>query len=275
MGDVTLVDAHVHLQPCFDIDPFLTWARTNFENATEHVERPGEHLGVLCLTEISSGLGFERLLGTFDYASGKGRRSGGHWEPLETDEPSSVCLIQSSDYGLVVIAGRQLASEEGLEVLAIGTRRSFEEGQSLRALVQAVSRAGAIPVVPWGVGKWFGRRGQRVEEVIRNPNLPPFFLGDSGNRPKFWPQPSEFEMAEERGIRNLPGSDPLPFPDEVQRVGSVGVALEGRLDLETPTQDLKERLRDPSATFQPFGQREKPFRFMRNQLRMQLRKLTQ
>lgn len=237
--------------------------------------RPGgKLLGVLCLTEASSDRGFDQLMNAFDLAPERSQGSGEGWVRFETDEPSSVRFGRTDDE-IVVLAGQQLASEEGLEVLAIGTRRSFEEDQSLKALVRAVSRANAIPVVPWGVGKWLGRRGRRVEAVIQNLDLPPFFLGDSGNRPAFWPQPSQFKMAEERGIRNLPGSDPLPFPEEVQRVGSVGVALEGDLDLKTPTQDLKERLLDPSTTFRPFGQRETPLRFVRNQFKMQLRKLTQ
>jgi hypothetical protein len=89
-----------------------------------------------------------------------------------------------------------------------------------------------------------------------------------------WPRPAQFRRAEERGIKNLPGSDPLPFPNEARRVGRVGVVLNGSLDLRYPAQDLKRKLLDSSTSFQQFGRREMPLRFVRNQLKMQLRTLT-
>lgn len=273
--ELILVDAHSHLRDCFGVSRFLSEAHCNFRGVRIQGGHSTPPVGVLCLTTTSSERGFDRLLDSVYRGNTKSESAFGQETLFKTQEPTSFCFALGEEAILIAIAGRQLVSRDGLEILAIGTRQDFEGGQPIEKLLVEVASAGAIPVVPWGVGKWLGRRGRRVEAVIQNPNLPPFFLGDSGNRPAFWPQPSQFKMAEERGIRNLPGSDPLPFPEEVQRVGSVGVALEGDLDLETPTQDLKERLLDPSTTFRPFGQRETPLRFVRNQFKMQLRKLTQ
>jgi len=197
------------------------------------------------------------------------------WQMRTTAERISVCFTSPNRSPLVAIAGCQIVSREHLEVLALGTRQQFEDSQPARTLLQKVARAGAIPVLPWGVGKWLGRRGQLVEELIEDPDLPPFFLGDSAHRPTFWPQPSQFRRAEEQGVRNLSGSDPLPFPGEVQRAGSFGVVLDGSLNLERPAQDLKQKLLDPSTTFRQFGEGEAPARFVRNQLKMQFRKFTQ
>jgi hypothetical protein len=158
-------------------------------------------------------------------------------------------------------------------VLALGTRRIFEKGEPARRLIKETAQSGALPVLPWGIGKWLGRRGQLIEDLIRDPNLPSLFLGDNSHRPAFWPRPSVFESASKRGLKNLPGSDPFPFPEEVRRVGSVGVALRGSLDIEMPFHDLKRRLLNPSTTLRQFGSREPLVRFVRNQLRMQLRKL--
>jgi hypothetical protein len=186
-----------------------------------------------------------------------------------------MCLTSRDDYRLVVIAGHQLVSHEQLEVLALGTRQQFEGGKATETLIREIAEAGALPVLSWGVGKWLGTRGRVVEGLIERSDLPPFFLGDSAHRPTFWPQSSLFRRAEERGIRNLSGSDPLPFPGEVQRAGSFGVVLNGTLDLEKPARDLKQTLLDPSTTFRQFGEGETPGRFVRNQLKMQFRKLTQ
>jgi hypothetical protein len=194
---------------------------------------------------------------------------------VETQECVSFGLSFRNGSNLVFIAGQQLVSLEGLEVLAIGTCEQFEAGKPTDRLIQEIAQVGAIPVIPWGAGKWFGRRGRLVDELIRSPDLPPFFLGDSGNRPAVWPKPSLFREAEKRGIVNLPGSDPLPFSSEVQRVGSFGVALNSSLDLGKPALDLKRTLLDPSTTLHQFGEGETTLRFMRNQFKMQLRKLTQ
>jgi hypothetical protein len=110
--------------------------------------------------------------------------------------------------------------------------------------------------------------------LLGEPTFAPLFVGDSSHRPTFWPRPTLLERAEEQEIKNLSGSDPLPFPTEVRRVGSYGITLEGELDLEKPAQDLKRRLLNPSTTFRPFGSREPPVRFVRNQLKMQLRQLS-
>jgi hypothetical protein len=174
---------------------------------------------------------------------------------------------------LVIVAGRQVVSREGVEVLALGTRQRFDDGKTAEGLIREVKQAGAIPVLPWGVGKWLGRRGRLVEDLIDAPNLSPLFIGDNSQRPTFWPRPTHFERANKRGIKNLPGSDPLPFPEEVRRAGSYGMTLRGKIDLEKPAQDLKRRLLDSSTTLRQFGSGAPPVRFVRNQLRIQLRTL--
>ena len=184
-----------------------------------------------------------------------------------------MCFVARDRFPIVVVAGRQIPTRERLEILAVGTRREFEEGQPTRGLIQRVAQTGALPVVPWGAGKWMGERGQLVDGLIRSSELPLFFLGDSGNRPVFWPRPTHFRRAEEEGIKILSGSDPLPFSGETKRVGSFGVALKGSLDAETPAQDLKRRVLNPSTVLHQFGSGETPLRFIRNQLRMQFRKL--
>jgi hypothetical protein len=271
---VIAVDAHAHLYSCFEVGSFLERAFSNLSEAASQRGYNKRPTGVLFVISTPEADGFGRLRSAVERGTHDSNLGDENWQVHGTAERVSACLT-SCDRSLIAIGGRQIGSREHLEVLALGTRKQFEEGQPARTLIQEVAQTGAIPVLPWGVGKWLGTRGRVVDDLIEDPDLPPFFLGDSDHRPTFWPQPSQFRRAEEQGIKNLSGSDPLPFPREVQRAGSFGVVLDGSLNLERPAQDLKQKLLDPSTTFRQFGEGEAPARFVRNQLKMQFRKFTQ
>jgi hypothetical protein len=269
-----LVDAHVHLRDCFDVDLFLDEAYANFEEVAWTVDQSTKFIGVLLFTDSDQEGGFERLLDYLERNGSSDAVDGEAWHLRSTPDNTSVYLErgQAESAVLFVTAGRQLVSEEQLEVLALGTQAEFKEGIPARQLVRAVAEAEALPVIPWGVGKWIGRRGTIVKDLLRDPTLPRFFVGDSANRPFFWPQSPLFQLAEERGIRNLPGSDPLPLPAECQRPGGFGSVLCGSLDSKQPTQDLLKKLADPSTELRYYGQGDGPLAFLRNQVAMQYRK---
>jgi len=269
------IDAHAHYRPCFDVHTFLKYAHYNLSAAAAQVSDERHLACVLFVlgTSPENGDGFRRLRKVIDRELFRSGANCKHWEIQAISERSCMCLVPRGGVPLLIISGRQIQSLEQLEVLALGTTRKFDQGQSIDSLIRTISQAGALPVLPWGVGKWLGKRGKVVKNLIESQTLPDFFLGDNANRPTFWTRPSQFRWAESRGIKNLPGSDPLPFPEEVQRVGHFGVVLEGVIDFSKPVKRLKQLLTDPSTVFKYFGSEETPFRFFRNQLRMQLRQL--
>jgi hypothetical protein len=161
---------------------------------------------------------------------------------------------------------------EDLEILALCTDANFPEGLPLDATLDLVQRAGGMPAIPWGAGKWLGKRGAIVRHSLESQASGKLFLGDNSGRPVFWGTPRHFELAQQRGIRVLPGTDPLPFASEYWRPGSFGFALSETLTPEHPAGDLKRLLVDPSTVLSPYGSLENPYRFVRNQIRMQLRK---
>lgn len=274
-SEVISIDAHGHFHSCFDAHTLLEQAHSNLSAAATRASDGPQSACVLFVlsTSAENGNGFYRLRTVLEQRTHDRGAWDKDWRVQDTEERSSICLTSRRGAPLVMISGRQITSRECLEVLALGTRQTFEQGQSIETLIRKIDQAGALSVLPWGVGKWLGKRGQLVEDLIENRTLPRFFLGDNANRPTFWSRPSQFRRAEEQGIKNLPGSDPLPFPGEVRRVGRFGALLEGALDLEKPVQHLKQLLMDPSITLCPFGHEETPFRFIRNQLKMQLRQL--
>ncbi len=110
-----------------------------------------------------------------------------------------------------------------------------------------------------------------VREVLEARCGTEIFVGDNGNRLRFSPTPPLFRLAARRGIRDLPGSDPLPFPGEATRVGRYGFAVRGEISRTTPAQDLKIMLESP-LSLDRFGHLESLGRFFRSQSAMQRRK---
>jgi len=258
------VDTHVHLHRCFDLGLFLGSAAGNFESAAAELTPRQPCRAVLCLTEGMGANAFEHL----QQIAGDTTEVDG-WSIAGTQETVSLIAGHKNGATLILVAGRQVRCAEGLEVLALGTGRVFHDGMALTEAIERTLAAGAVPVLPWGFGKWTGRRGRVIRQVMGDYAPGTLSLGDNSGRPAFWREPAEFVQARRLGLQILPGSDPLPFPSEVARVASYGLAVPGVLSDARPAHDLLGILCDPSVVIRPFGRREQPLRFLRNQLAMQ------
>ncbi len=265
MPDRALIDAHVHLHDCFSTPAFLGAARDVFRAASARLGIAAAP-GVLLLTEGAGEDAFVRL------AEGAGETGPGGWEVRRTAEERSLVAGRDGVDELVLVAGRQIATGDGLEVLAPATRRRFRDGRPLVETLEEVREAGGPAVVPWGFGKWWGRRGRLLAGLVDAADPGWFFLGDNGGRPRGVPALGLFRQAAARGVRVLPGSDPLPFPGHAARAGSYGFVLERPLDSERPAASLLAALADPATRPRPYGRRRSPLPFVVDQLRMQLRK---
>lgn len=269
--DGALVDAHVHLYDCFDIHEFLTGASGNFRAAADGLGIGGTATNVLMLTETDREHGFERLLRIADSSQSE-RPAEDRWSVRRIpDDPNALLATSAGGGAVIVIAGRQLVSAEGLEVLALGTDAAIGDGSLLAELVGAIGSHDAIPVIPWGVGKWLGRRGRVVKSFLRSATHETCFLGDILGRPPFWPRSSIFRMAAARGIGVLPGTDPLPLESDSGRAGSCCFHIDCNLTSAPPSEALKNVLRRRGIAIRPFVRRETPWRFVRNQARLRLR----
>ena len=257
-----LIDGHVHHHAGVVTDTFLEGAGRNFDAAATRRSRPADAYWLL-LTELPNDHWFEAL------QTGDVRPKG--WQVANTDEPESLVLERPGRPPLIVLAGRQVATREGLEVLALGTRSAFEDGRGLDESVAAVQAAGALAVLPYGFGKWSGRRASLVERYLETAPRP-FFLGDNGGRLALSPAPRAFALAAERGIVVLPGSDPLPLPGEDQKVGRYGFVLEGAVERARPAAGLRRLLGALDEQPEVFGHLEGVVPFVVKQVAMQWRK---
>jgi hypothetical protein len=235
-----VIDGHVHFHECFDEAQFFAAAYAN-------LSRQSAGTPTLFLTEMAGQHVFARWL------SGSAA-----WPVTVTGEPFSLLL----GHKLLVIAGRQIVTSERIEVLAVGCIEDIVNDLPLDATIEAVREAGAVPVLPWGVGKWSGERGRLIADAAARHRV---LLGDNAGRPVGWPQPELF-----RQHVVLAGTDPLQLRSEQERVGTYGFVLEGQFNSELPVSAIVSALEKLTQRPTSFGRRVGPFSFLRQQLGLRL-----
>ena len=261
-----LVDGHVHIHSCFEVERLLDAALNNFQNLNYC-----KAAFFLALSESKTQNYFQRL-----WQLGQGNKPNGlqlnNWQIIPTDESHSLYAQksdrQSNPEGIYLLAGRQIVTLEGLEVLALITDQTFPDGCPIEQTIQNVLKMGGIPVIPWGFGKWMGNRGRKLAKLIKY-QLPGLFLADNSCRPKFWSEPVFFEQARQQGMAILNGSDPFPLNSEVERSGKSGFIISGVLEPSKPAASLRKSLLQPNSSLKLYGDLETPMNFLRNQIAIQ------
>jgi hypothetical protein len=232
----------------------------NFREGAAELGLAQPWTGYLLLTESAGARWFRRWR--------DGLNAGGGWrfEPALEDE--TLFAVSGAGERLVLVAGRQIVARERLEVLALGKDLELPDGLPLGEVLERVRESGALPVLPWGFGKWWGRRGSVVSETLGQDGE--LFLGDNAGR--HGPTPAIFRQARKLGVRLLPGSDPLPFSRHAGLAGSYGFVLPHAVDTDRPAATLLRRIRE-SGQPRAFGRRAGLPRFLRDQVGMQLRRV--
>ena len=210
-----LIDAHVHLHRPSRALEDLELAARNFAWADQHAT-----VAVVMLAERAGYDVFSQLAAKLPEAG-----------------PDAL-WYESESVNLLVVAGRQIVTKEGLEILGLGTHRPIPDGLGAHGVLCRLRNSDALAVLPWGVGKWLGKRGRLVDELIEEAPAGQLFLGDNGGRPAWWSVP-QFS----KKMRVLAGSDPLPLPGSTAEIGRFGSRVTGALDESRPVAHLKQMLR--------------------------------
>lgn len=259
------VDAHVHIHSCFDIQDFFDAAARNFSHHATMVGTEVQCKFILCLTETFGTNRFAALLKrNGDLVSGKSR-----WTFRSSGEQYCLLASHPRQGEIAVVAGRQIVTAERLEVLGLGLLDIVEDGLPISEVVQLIADCGAIPVIPWGFGKWLGARRLVLHKLLDSVGDSVLYLGDNSGRPRIMSTPTEFALATSLGMRILPGSDPLPFLSEFDRAGSFGFYVDGVENHNCIWTGLRTILQDGEGDLHRYGTLESPLRFVRNQLAMQ------
>lgn len=266
MHGMMLVDGHVHFYPCHDLRAGLDAAAAEFEAARQRLGTtagPSDSpLGYLVVVDSSDVRSFDRLRS----------QSIPEWSVVPAEDHDALVALRVRDEArLVIIAGRQLRTVDGLEVLAYGTRSSFADGGSLVDQVEAVLAADSVPVIPWGFGKWLGRRGVEVERLLGSSLGSEVLLADSYTRPRIFGTSAVLETARAQGKPTLAGTDPLPFPGEERRIARFGFVIDLDPRSPNPAEALRNELRRERPSVRLFGARSPTLHALRVQFGMQVR----
>lgn len=261
-----LIDSHVHFYECFTPGQFFEFSRANFIAAAAQIGTGGGFQSVLMLAETQGQSWFDKFYNQATVQNKNKAVDLAPWQVVPTSEKRSLIIVAPDRFEIVLIRGRQLKSSENLEALALGNNQDVADGRPLVELIDVIHDSNAAAVIPWGVGKWTGRRGKVVLDLLEEDKPQRFFVGDNGGRPHFWKNPSLFHVAEQSGFRMLCGSDCLPLRLEDQRVASFGSWVTGQLSRETPAADLISKITDRSVDLYPYGKLMGTVSFIKNQL---------
>lgn len=253
------VDTHVHVYHCYEANAFLSRAVSN-----SRMMNPGATL-ILCLTE-SRGFDFFQELKT--RAVDNNPISG--WSASMIEGQPAVAL-NKADQNLIIIAGRQVITKQGLEVLALFNDLHYDDGLDIQVVIDKINENKGVAVLPWGVGKWLGKRGTVIKSLLNNNNPAKLAIADISGRPALWPEPEQFRLARYSGYNCLYGTDPLPFRSEQLRIASAGMVMNLSSDPSQAVAELKEKLYTQAGE-NFFGQRISAFRFLKDQLMLRLNK---
>ena len=259
-----MVDAHVHIHEHFSLNRLFLIALQNFRKALNQFQIYQPFESFLLLTESSGVLEFEKLAGLTDTVVPEN-----DFTVSATNEPHTLQIDSRGGQRLFAVNGKQIVTSENLEVLALGYHQDYPDGRPISYVLEDLRGMGCLTVLPWGAGKWLGRRGKTVHAVISSQNDGTIFLGDNGNRPSFWALPSQFERARAQNIHNLPGSDPLPFAEQEKKAGSSGFLLRGQISSHTPFASLTSNIMASPQSVTVFGTPESLTPFVKNQVAMQ------
>lgn len=255
------VDAHVHIHDHFSLSRLFLISLQNFRKYHD-ANITGIMHSFLLLTESCGVNKFANLKEHGDQS--------GNFSIHDTGERETLKVTTLGGQTLYVVAGRQIVTAEKVEVLALGLDVEYPDGNTLKETLKDLNSTKCLRVLPWGAGKWIGKRGKIIQSLISTWSDGPLFLGDNGNRPSCWPLPPIFSDAKTRGIFNLPGSDPLPFSEQEKKAGSFGFSIPGEVDPSKPFSSLKEAIFSAPNTIDPFGTPESLQPFMKHQITMQI-----
>ena len=271
VGAAVLVDGHVHYHDAFDLTEFLDAAWRNLQAAAGDATSTDHVLGCLLVAEIQPVAPLERLGRD---ASGLGRP----WSLETTSDQLSLLACRNGEPAMAIVAGRQIVSSEGIEILALAGDHDFAAGQPLAELLKEIQDAQALPVLPWGLGKWLFRRGDVIKRILNEcaarDGQTALFLGDNSGRARHLPDSSIFQLARARDVPILPGSDPLNLPSHVHQAGRYGFVMPGQLDLNEPARHLRAWLQSITNSPQVFGRRDSLARCCRSQVSLRIRSRT-
>ena len=273
------IDGHVHLYACFDLDALFDSAYKNL-SAQAHKLHSENPVFVLFLVDAEQE---KALLQLESYANDGNSK----WH-VESNEKAALLsrTLNNESQQLWCVFGQQLVTAEALEVLIVGqARQHYQPRVAIKQLIDKQNEA--LVLLPWGVGKWLGQRGNVIDGLAKhylsNNNSP--HNSPSNNRVFFSDIPSrssllklllggrQLFLSARAQQRLINGTDPLPLKGEEITVGSFGSHLSITSETEQEQDAMKVLLSSTSSDHQKsnikqFGQHQGLFATIVKQLKL-------
>ncbi len=260
------IDGHIHFYDNFSPKVFFDFAVNNFSKFGTDKADNKERKNILIFTEGKE----VNFFNTFK--NNKNIYSDMDYNFVSTDEDNSLLIEKNGKELMYLIQGRQIVTEDNIEILSIGTTEIIEDGKPSKSVIDKLIKDKKPAVIAWGVGKWLFKREKIVHKIITERQSPYLFIGDNSARPVFWGTPKLYKYAVKKGYKIINGSDPLPLQSEEQKAGSFGFSIEGDFDCKQPANSLIKLLMSKNVEIKYFGKRDGVKSFFLRQLKMFLKK---
>ncbi|MEW6001522.1 MAG: hypothetical protein AB1638_02585 [Nitrospirota bacterium] len=261
-----LIDGHVHIYPHYDLSKAVQEGMNNLKAASENIierSNPDEYFLIWLLTERSDCNFFDTLV------MYPGRFKTKDFKLIPVPEKEAVVIEQAGQPVLYILAGRQIVSREGLEILSlISTQYIKDRKRTIDDVIKAVNESGGIAGLNWAPGKWFFSRGKVVRRVLEEYSPEKLVLGDTPLRNTLWPMPKLMKDAKVRGFKVIAGSDPLPFDREEKYLGSYGFSITGEFNAARPVESVRSLLKQKGNNITLIGKRNNFITFCRRQYKI-------
>lgn len=263
-----LCDGHVHLEHQDHFPDLLDNCLSNMRKAVESSEELPVK-GLLLIAELPGQSWRSVLLERAE----KGEDIAGKttWSLRLAGQKNVIICENGNGDQLVCATGQQVNTAEKLELLLFGHNEPYHRESILISVEKNVNQ-GSLVVIPWGVGKWLGKRGEKVSQLLQNDTVTGYFLGDNGNRPAIWKSIPQFTLARKKKIPLLAGTDPLLLPGQIDRVGGYGTLVSEEPVNSFSIPEIIELLQK-SSPMKTYGRLQSLFRFVTAQIGLRLAKI--
>jgi len=267
MNKLILVDTHTHYYSFCSFTKFCDYAYLNMQNAARNNYNTQVFSAILCLLETETSHNYQDLLNI-----ATSTKKIGDWQLESLDHNKLLRLSQSNGKELYLLPGRQIITSENLELLIIGNTDKISYRKPIHSYLEKYSDTHLL-ILPWGVGKWLGKRGHIVSRLIQRTDNK-FVLADNSARPSLWRYVPQFNQARKKKMRILAGSDPLPIHNQYKKVAIYGSAMTESLQPQGLANQLRENILNSKTSIKNYGQRDSFFRFIFSQLLLRIKPIT-
>jgi len=224
-----ICDAHVHLYHCFKPETLIQNLAVNLEKTSK-----SDAKCAFLLLPNNSLTWKETVTDTFKQLP--------DMETKLNSNEESITLFKDKIPFLHLLPGKQIVTEEHIEILSLGTSENIANKLPAVETISLVENAGGLPVLSWSPGKWLFTRGKIVKKIIENHQTKKIFLCDTAIRPAAWPEPLPIKIAREKGISILAGSDQLPIAGDEKYAGTYGFIIDAPFNPSSPLTSMLEAL---------------------------------